>query len=74
VNCVVLWQALHTWQCSVEGSVHVCCCTMLSCKLIQLFWRMQVIHSLKMSVTINNLTNINPQQWNCQQRHHCENL
>ena len=37
VNCVVLWQALHTWQCSAECSALVCCFTMLSYKLIQLF-------------------------------------
>ena len=36
-NCVRVWQAVQTGQCSAEGSFLLCCCTMMTGKLIQLF-------------------------------------
>ena len=62
--CVCVWQAMQTWQCSVQGSVLLCCCNMITGKLILLYWRMQAIDLLKISVTINKLTyHISPQRW-----------
>jgi hypothetical protein len=37
LNCVDVWQAVQTLQCSAEGSVLLCCCAMMTGKLIQLF-------------------------------------
>jgi hypothetical protein len=37
LNCVGVWQAVQTGQCSAEGSVLLCCCAMMTGKLIHLF-------------------------------------
>ena len=74
-SCVGVWQTVQTWQCPTEDSILLLCCTMMTCKLIWVFWTMQVIHLFKTSVTINKLTyRIGPQQVNCQQHHHFQNL
>jgi hypothetical protein len=70
LNCVSVWQAVQTLQYPSEDSVLLCCCTMMTGKLIQVFWRMQIIHLFKMSVNNKNLKyHIIPQQFNCQQHH-----
>jgi len=44
LKCVAVQTDRQTCQCSAEGSVLLCCCAMKTGKLIQLFWRMWVIH------------------------------
>jgi hypothetical protein len=74
LNCVGMWQSVQTLHCPTEDSVILCCCTMTTGKLIHMFCRLQIIHLFLMSVTINKLTYISAQQFNCQQHHHCKNL
>jgi hypothetical protein len=35
LNCVGVWQAVQTSQCSAEGSVLLCCCVLKTGKLIK---------------------------------------
>jgi hypothetical protein len=37
LNCVGVWQAVQTLQCSAKDSVLLCCCTTMTGKLIHLF-------------------------------------